>query len=213
MSAIRPLECWKLVHPSWWLQVGLDALCGLSKSCWDGIEIETGSVIDRPRSGRPRITTSREDRWITLKHLRDHHQNAVDTAWELCPNRRLHPQTVQNRLREAGLCPYHPAIQTILDLSHQRACLDWTRHHYRMSFAWWRPVVFLTSQNSLCQGRMGEPGVHTTNDMLPVVSWKGTAIGVHSSWFDSTYPQHRLSKRISSIPCEDDDLLQISCSY
>jgi len=30
-----------------------------------------GSVLDRPRIGRPRVTTVRQDRFITLSHLRN----------------------------------------------------------------------------------------------------------------------------------------------
>ena len=30
----------------------------------------TGNVADRPRSGRPRVTTAADDRYIVLQHLR-----------------------------------------------------------------------------------------------------------------------------------------------
>ena len=31
----------------------------------------TGNVADRPRSGRPRLTTAADDRYIVLQHLRN----------------------------------------------------------------------------------------------------------------------------------------------
>ena len=76
---------------------------------------ETGAAIDRPRSGRPRITSERDDRYILLSHLRDRQLTAVETARDLQAVRRIHPQTVRNRLREAGLRSRRPAIRTILD--------------------------------------------------------------------------------------------------
>ena len=40
----------------------------------------TGRVADRPRFGRPRVTSRREDRTIRLAHLRDCHLTATETA-------------------------------------------------------------------------------------------------------------------------------------
>ena len=34
----------------------------------------TGNVADRPRSGRPRVTTAADDRYIVLQHLRNRQQ-------------------------------------------------------------------------------------------------------------------------------------------
>jgi transposase len=103
---------------------------------------ETGAVIDRPRSGRPCITSERDDRYIRLSHPRDHRLTAVQTARHLQAVRRIHPQTVRNRLREAGLRSRCPAIRTILDQVHRRRRLDWCRRHQRMTLGWWRRVAF-----------------------------------------------------------------------
>jgi transposase len=40
----------------------------------------TRRVADRPRRGRPRITTPRQDRAICLAHLRNRHVTATETA-------------------------------------------------------------------------------------------------------------------------------------
>lgn len=40
----------------------------------------TDAVEDRPRSGRPRLTTRRQDRFIPLSHLRDRFRPASRTA-------------------------------------------------------------------------------------------------------------------------------------
>ena len=41
---------------------------------------ETGRVADRPRSGRPRVTSQRQDRAIRLAHLRNRHLTSMETA-------------------------------------------------------------------------------------------------------------------------------------
>ena len=41
---------------------------------------ETGHLADRPRSGRPCVTSRRQDRTIRLAHLRNRHLTATETA-------------------------------------------------------------------------------------------------------------------------------------
>ena len=65
---------------------------------------ETGRTADRPRSGRPRVTTPAQDRYIRTAHLRDRYRMATTTA-RVTPgthNLSISAQTVRNRLREAG---------------------------------------------------------------------------------------------------------------
>ena len=73
---------------------------------------ETGRVADRPRSGRPRVTSQRQDRAIRLAHLRNRHLTATETAVNTVGshNYRIHPKTVRNRLREFGLRARRPNV-------------------------------------------------------------------------------------------------------
>ena len=61
----------------------------------------TSTPSDRRRSGRPRETTLRQDRHITLIHLRNRFVTAVDTERQTpgIRNNRISDQTVRNRLR------------------------------------------------------------------------------------------------------------------
>ena len=56
----------------------------------------TGNVADRPRSGRPRVTTAADDRYIVLQHLRNRRLTEAATGRQY----GIHPQTVRNRLRQ-----------------------------------------------------------------------------------------------------------------
>ena len=53
----------------------------------------TGNVADRPRSGRPHLTTAADDRYIVLQHLRNRRLTAA------APRRQygVHPQTVKTK--------------------------------------------------------------------------------------------------------------------
>ena len=62
-----------------------------------------GSSRDRPRSGRPCVTTPAQDRFIRLRHLRNRFTTASSTASVVPGLRTISDQTVRNRLREAGI--------------------------------------------------------------------------------------------------------------
>lgn len=68
-------------------------------------ERDTGTSDDRRRSGRPRVTSERQDRYIRLTHLRQRNRPATVTARET-PGRnnpRISAQTVLRGLRSAGI--------------------------------------------------------------------------------------------------------------
>ena len=103
---------------------------------------ERNDVTDRPISGRPRVTTARQDRWIQRTHLRNRRLTAADTAGVIPGNRRIHPITIRRRLREIGLRPCRPAVRPILTRRHRQVRLQWCRTHVRHPIRWWRFVMF-----------------------------------------------------------------------
>ena len=75
---------------------------------------QTGQAQDRPRSGRPMVTTSAEDRYIRTIHLR----NRFVTTMTL--GHPISRRTVLRRLRRAGigdfrLVPSTPSTQITMD--------------------------------------------------------------------------------------------------
>ena len=63
--------------------------------------VQFGNTNDRPRSGRPRVTTARQDRLMRLTHLCNRTRTAVETAMMTSGthNHGINAQTVRNRLR------------------------------------------------------------------------------------------------------------------
>lgn len=107
---------------------------------------QTGTTNDRPRSGRPRVTTRRQDRYMRLTHLRNRFRTAVETA-QVTPgmhNNRISPDTVRNRLREFGLRPRRPYVGMPLTPQRRRVRMAWLTQHRPNLFPLrqWRNVMF-----------------------------------------------------------------------
>jgi len=100
----------------------------------------TGSVKDRNRSGRPRATTVRTDRIMTLAHVRDPFKTATSTALEhgICY------KTVQARLKNnpRPIRPRRAYVGQVLLPRHRRARMLFSARHLRWNRMHWGRVVF-----------------------------------------------------------------------
>jgi hypothetical protein len=107
---------------------------------------DTRRVADRPRRGRPRITTPRQDRAICLAHLRNRHVTATETALTTVGNhnRRIHPKTVRNWLREIDLRARRLYIGFPLTRERCAHRMAWLAAHGPIQFPMrqWRRVFF-----------------------------------------------------------------------
>ena len=92
---------------------------------------ETGHLADRPRSGRPRMTSRRQDRTIRLAHLRNRHLTAPETALNTVGtyNRQISPKTVGSRLREISLRARRPYVGLPLTQAHRLRRMAWLTAH------------------------------------------------------------------------------------
>ena len=105
--------------------------------------VTTGSTSERPRSGRPRVTTARDDQFIRTSHLRDRFRTATFTARNL-PNaaRQISAQTVRNRLKSFNIKTFKPAKRVTLTDQHKRARLAWCTARANWNHNQWRQVLF-----------------------------------------------------------------------
>ena len=101
-----------------------------------------GSTANRPHARRPRVTTRAQDGHIRLLHLRNRLRPATRTADETVGlhNRRISPQTVRNRLREANLHARRPHQGLDLTAVRRQNRLAWANAHVRWPLARWRRV-------------------------------------------------------------------------
>ena len=104
----------------------------------------TGTTSDRRRSGRPRKTTLRQDKDLTLIHLRNRSVAAVNTARRTpgIRNNRIFDQTVRNRFRQSGLRSRRPLKGMELKRRHRIARLQWARVRLRWRRNTWQNILF-----------------------------------------------------------------------
>ena len=107
---------------------------------------ETGRVADRPRSGRLRVMSQRQDRAIRLAHLLNRHLTATETAVNTVGshNRRIHPKTIRYRLHEFGLRTRHPNVGLPLNWARRAHRMAWVTAQAprRFPMRQWRRVFF-----------------------------------------------------------------------
>ena len=121
---------------------------------------ETGWTADCPRSGRPRVTTPAQDRYIRTSHLWDRYRMVTTTA-RVTPgthNPSISAQTVLNRLREAGLRACVPVVRQVLTRHHWQQRRLWAQTHRRWTRQDWQKVLF-TDESRFCLTR-GDGQIH-----------------------------------------------------
>ena len=106
----------------------------------------TERVADRPRSGRPRVTSQPQDRAIRLANLRNRHLTATETAVNTVGshNCRIHPKTIRNRLCKLGLRARHPNVGLPLNRARRAHRMAWVTAQAprRFPMRQWRRVFF-----------------------------------------------------------------------
>ena len=126
---------------------------------WDRYQ-QHGSSRDLPRSGRPRVTTAAQDRYIRLRHLRDRFTTATSTASRVPGMRRISDQTVRNRLRDAGIRARRPVRAVVLNRQHRQNRLQWAQAHRVWPQQRWRTVWFSDESRFLLQHADGRARVY-----------------------------------------------------
>ena len=120
----------------------------------------TASVKDRVRSGRPRVTTPAQDRYILNTHLRNRFLPANDTARNIPGLRVISSQTVRNRLHQFGLWARRAAIRLVLSPHNRHVRLLWAREHVRWTRHQWNGVLFTDESRFCLQGSDGRKQVY-----------------------------------------------------
>lgn len=112
---------------------------------------QTGTVQERQRSGRPRCTTTREDRYLGLIARRQRFQSAVrlNADFRQATGRRVSTQTIRNRFHASNLRACRPAVRPILTRQHRIARQHWATDHANWQLRHWTPVLF-TDESRFC---------------------------------------------------------------
>ena len=121
----------------------------------------TGTVSDRSRSGRPKCTTQREDRYIVVTLARRRFVDGPSLERMLRQQRGpcAHPilvQTVRNRVRTSGVKARRPARKPQLSQRHRALRRQFCKRHGRWNrtkmvarpFLWWIQVLSAEGRRS-----------------------------------------------------------------
>ena len=113
----------------------------------------TGAVNDRPRSGRPRVTSQHQDRHIRFVHLRERSRPAAVTTRDTAGthNNRISGSTVRRCLHNSGLRAQKSYIGPVLSRRHRRDCLQWCQQH-RAGFDLYRPFQLTQGADNIRNG-------------------------------------------------------------
>lgn len=112
-----------------------------------------GTTNDRPRSGRPRETSRRQDRYIRLVHLRNRFRLPRETAENIrgIHNNRISTRTVRNRLRDFGIRARRPYVGLVLNQQRRQRRMAWLNAHSPGNYTLqqWRRVFFTDESRHL----------------------------------------------------------------
>ena len=105
---------------------------------------DTGDVKDKPRSGRPRVTTPITDRYIRNSVLRNRRVSAriMQGRVQALNGRRVSCDTIWRRLHSAQLKSRKAARKPLLTPLHRINRLRWCRAHRGWNINQWRTVMF-----------------------------------------------------------------------
>ncbi|EFN72297.1 Transposable element Tcb2 transposase, partial [Camponotus floridanus] len=105
---------------------------------------ETGLNTSRHRSGRPRVTSKNEDKFICVQSKRLRTRTAPEIREELNATREkpVSVPTVQRRLRDYGLKGCIAARKPLLRKQNKVKRLQWAKKHKNWSINQWKKVLF-----------------------------------------------------------------------
>uniref|UniRef100_A0A2A4K090 Transposase Tc1-like domain-containing protein n=1 Tax=Heliothis virescens TaxID=7102 RepID=A0A2A4K090_HELVI len=109
----------------------------------------TGSHQNRPRTGRKRITTDRQDRQLLRESLRNRKKTSSELAAEFSEQMKktISARTTRRRLQEAGLKGCKARKKPWLSDSNKKARYEWALQHRTFTAEDWSNVVWSDESN------------------------------------------------------------------
>lgn len=116
-----------------------------------------GGVEKRKSTGRPKLTTKREDMLIIRMSKDDPRLNSVDIHREISTFNgiQISSKTVQRRLVSAGLNGRRPAKKPLISTKNRKARIDFAKRHLNWSIEDWKKVIFSDESKFLLFGSDG----------------------------------------------------------
>lgn len=109
----------------------------------------TGTHGDRPRTGRKRITSDREDRKLVRESLKNRKKKSSELAAELSAesNKTISARTTRRRLQEAGLKGCKARKKPLLSENNKKARYAWALKYQHYTEEDWSNIVWSDESN------------------------------------------------------------------
>jgi transposase len=161
---------------------------------------QTNNVKDLPRSGRPRVTSDRDDRALKRLARRMPFATSPELKQHWLPNIRLSTRTVRNRLKSVGLKSRRVIKRPLLVDRHRRTRLAWCLARRGWNLRTWRKIHWSDESRFLFHVTDGpDEGLETqTYSLYPrehpancPLRWRlSNGLGVYLSWLQAGFSHH-----------------------
>jgi hypothetical protein len=128
--------------------------------------IQTNNVKDLSRSGRPRLTSDRDERVLQRLVRRMPFATSLVLKQHWVSNRRVSTKTVRNHLKSAGLKSRRVIKRPLLVTRHRRTRLAWCLARRGLNLKTWRKIHWSDESRFL---------LHVTDGRMRVCRHKNTA--------------------------------------
>jgi hypothetical protein len=122
----------------------------------------SGHCISKPREGRPRVTTVRDDRRIRVAIIRNRFTSyrLLRASIHLSVSR----QTVNRRAVEMGYRSRRPLVCVPLTVPQRYLRLKWCRSRQQEQITYWRTIIFSNESRFKVESADGRVRVHKRNN-------------------------------------------------
>lgn len=105
---------------------------------------KTGNVQRKRGSGRPRLSTARQDQRLVLLVKRNRFKpvSKLHVAWRNDSNVQCSERTARRRVLEAGYAAHRPLVRIPLSRHHRHVRLQWAQEHLQWNPDQWRTVLW-----------------------------------------------------------------------
>ncbi|CAK9799193.1 Transposable element Tc1 transposase [Anthophora plagiata] len=155
---------------------------------------ETGSYENRPKSGRKRTTTGRQDRYLVRLSLRNRFTTSKQLAVDLSTDQGVSvcDRTVKRRLVEANLKSCKPRCKPYLTQQQMKNRLLWAKKYRNWTVEDWSKIIWSDESDIEIFGTPGAQFVHRRpgeafrpDCILPTVKHGGGSVMISGCMFAS----------------------------
>lgn len=110
---------------------------------------ETKTFKNRPKSGRKKITTAREDRLLERNCLRNRTKPSSTLAAELEQEigKKISARTVRQRLQDVELSGRKAKKKPLLSEKNRKARLEWAKNRRNWTYDEWKNILWSDETN------------------------------------------------------------------